>query len=640
MSNDEDKSILNYFYPSCREKECGGILKFNINDENLSIDYECEKDKGHHGNRIDFKIFENYYLKEGKEKVFICSKCLSIIYTNKIYKCKECKKIYCQNCYNFDEHLSKDTNNLIIIDEIIKKINFDKICPKCRKDICFCFDCSQNICLYCSKYHNKHRTVGLTSLSQTHHSLNYLIEKIEAKSKINENLIYSLVNWEKYLKERIEALKQKLRDQITLLKKLTQAFNPFLDNVLYRFNFWNLFYSLSSINLNNIKKFNGSYGFEEQTKYIMKLLFPKNLSYEKKIGYVKYNKQQNLDEVILHKIDDKNYLVYEPYNHNKNLKLKTIDEEYSIEFKDKIYSITSSNDKNKIFICLLRQKKVKILNCNLRKLEIELSDEFILDSNYNDKNHFNKCMQISNEYLATSDNTKISIWSRVNNYLTNKGEFINVLNINLNTPILEMLYVNNEYFISCEHRNQSISFINIKKLEREKIIKDDKFLFDDPKNCLLSLDKYIVVNCPTGIVLIYIKTKEIVQFIDNQYKNKFICLNNNDSFYIISLFNNNVKEDIFLNKIRDCKYMDQRLFLWGTIEKLELIDGVFEETENYRQIYSPHNSSILRKSNFIHINDRFIYNMDENFIIEEIASTEVELSPFDNIAYKVLKKKN
>lgn len=283
MSNIEDKSILKYFYPSCREKNCDGILKFKINEEDLSIDYECQKDKGHHENKVEFKMFENYFLKEGKEKVYKCSKCQSIIDTNKIYKCKECERIYCNYCNNFDEHVAKDINNLITIDSNIKKKNFEEKCPKCFKGICFCIDCSKNFCVYCSDYHKKHKTVGLKSLSHTKNSLNYLIYKIEEKSKINENLISSLDKWLKYLKNRIEGLKQKLKDQIDLFKKLTYGFNPFLDDPIYCYNFWNLFYSLSNINIKNIKIFNGSYGFEEQSKYIMKLLFRKKLNYENKI---------------------------------------------------------------------------------------------------------------------------------------------------------------------------------------------------------------------------------------------------------------------------------------------------------------------------------------------------------------------
>ena len=128
MSNIEDKSILKYFYPSCREKNCDGILKFKINEEDLSIDYECQKDKGHHENKVEFKMFENYFLKEGKEKVYKCSKCQSIIDTNKIYKCKECERIYCNYCNNFDEHVAKDINNLITIDSQALKFIKNKEC--------------------------------------------------------------------------------------------------------------------------------------------------------------------------------------------------------------------------------------------------------------------------------------------------------------------------------------------------------------------------------------------------------------------------------------------------------------------------------------------------------------------------------
>ena len=646
MSN-EDKSTITYFYPSCQVKGCGGILKFHLNEDKLCVDYECEKNRDHHDENIYFKSFENFYLKESKEKVYKCSKCFSIIYKDKIYKCKECKNIYCENCKHFDEHSAKDINNIMIVEENLKreKMDYDKKCPKCKNNICFCFECLQNICIYCSKFHKKHQMASLSLLSQTQESINHLLDKIEEKSKINENLICSIDKWEKEIQKKVETLKQKLRDEISLLKKLALNFNPLFDEPVYCLNFWELFFNLKNINMNDIKKFDGTYGLEEQSKYIMKLFFQKEFKIENKIGFIERNIEENHD-TILHRLDDKNYIVYEPYDYTKevhnNFGLKTFSKEYLINLGPKIYSISSSKDKKEIYACLSDWKRIIIFNCDLDLFVIEKSNIEIVEENLKYKEHFNKCIQISSENLATSDNEKISIWSKIIDDEQNEKKYINILNINFNTNVLDILSVNNEYFISCQPENRNISFVNIYSLEQEKILYDNKFQFYlDSKNVLTLLNKYIGVNCLSGIFLIYTKTKEIVQFIENKISSKFICLNHKDSFFIINPFNFINKEDIFVDFIVDnTGNFDLRLYLWGSIEKYNLIDGCFERVENYRQIYSKFNSNNLNSSNLICINNTFICGIQELFLIEEISFIDVQVSPYDNLCYKVLIKKN
>ena len=148
---------------------------------------------------------------------------------------------------------------------------------------------------------------------------------------------------EKFLKMKIDFLVLKLRNEIKLLKKMTFNLNPFFDDLIYYFNFWNLFYDLQNVNINNLQKFNGTLGFEEQTKYIINILLKKEFKFENKIGFIDYNnnKKDNNDKTILHQIDDNYVLFYKPYyyflndNIKKNLVLRTIDEDYSIiEFRE------------------------------------------------------------------------------------------------------------------------------------------------------------------------------------------------------------------------------------------------------------------------------------------------------------------
>ena len=641
MSN-EEKSTINYFYPSCQVKGCNGILNFHLNEDRLCIRYQCGKNSEHHGDNIYFKTFENCFLKEKKEKVYKCSKCFSIIYKDKIYKCKECKNIYCENCKNLDEHLKKSFDNLIIMEEKIK-MAFNKKCPKCEHNICFCFKCLQNICIYCSDVHKDHQMARLAALSQTQESVKYLLDKIEEKSKINEKLIYSIDKWEKEIIKKAETLKIKLRDQISLLKKLTFNFNPLFNEPIYFLNFWELFYKLNNINMNNIKKFDGTYGLEEQSKYIMNLFFQKELKNENKIGFVNRSEKPS-PKAILHKLDDRNFIVYEEYDYKKeehyNFGLKNNGKEFLFNFEEKVYSISSSKDKKEIYVCLSEWKRVVIFNCNLELFIIEKSDNELAEEDLKFKEHFNKCIQISGQYLATSDNKKVSIWSMIENNGQNRKKYINILNINFNTNVLDLLSVNNEYFISCQPINKNISFVNVYSLEKDKILYDKKFEFkNDSKNILTLLNKYICVNCLTGIVLIYIKTKEIVQFIENKINSKFICLNRQDSFYIVNLFNCDYKDYIFFEHIDSHGYQGS-LFLWGSIEKYNMIDGNFERVEKYGQIYSKENLKNLNSSNVICFNNMFILGIEDFFLLEEISFIDVQLSPFSNNFYKVLIKKN
>ena len=479
----------------------------------------------------------------------------------------------------------------------------------------------------------------------TSESFNYLKSQIEEKSKLNEEIINSIHEWEKKLKMKIDFLVLKLRNEIKLMKKMTFNLNPFFNDLIYYFNFWNLFYDLINVNINNLQKFNGTLGFEEQTKYIINILLKKEFKFENKIGYIdyNYNKEDNNDKTILYQIDDNYALFYKPYssflndNNIENLVLKTIDEEYSIEFKENINSISCSKDKKEVFVCLSEDKKVKILDCNLELLKMKLSKDEIVGKSLNYNDHFNKCIQITNEHFATADNNNISIWSRIIDSIDNKKEYINIFNIILNSSILDLLSINNKYCISCQ--KNIISFINNYSIEEEKSIFDDRFEFYNSNNCLLLLKDYVAVNCLKGIAFIYLKTKEIVQFIDNKFEKKYICLNNQYSFYIISLFNNKYKENVAIGRFKNYNIKnDQYLYLWGRIEEMKYIDGSFECIENYGQIYSYNSSENLNPFNIIRIKNNFIYSLNKYFLLEEKVLSEVK--SYDNQGYKLLLKKN
>lgn len=636
---DDDKTIIKYCYPFCKEKGCFGVLKYQINEKKLSIDYECQNNKDHYGNNLYFSTFERYYLKEDNIKAFKCSNCLKIITTTNIYKCKQCKKIFCQYCYSNDEHIKTNNNNVISIENKNKNnfiLNLNKKCPKCNKNIHYCLDCLKKMCIYCSDYHKKHKTIIYNQLYHNYESINYILSLIEEKSKINEQIINSLDNWVDMLNRKINNIKERLRDQIRLLKKMALNFNPFFEDPIYSFNFWNLFHHLKYLNNKDINKFKGDYGFEEQTRYIFDLLVQKDFQTEKKIGLVYFNFEENLNNSILHKIDNNYYLVYTPYNKRyRNLKLKTIDNEYGIDFKDNICSISSSIDKKEIYVCLSNEKKVKIINIYLDLLIMELSENEIIGSSLNYNDHFNKCIQISDNNFATIDTQDICIWAKTRT-IGNKSkiEFLNISKIELKTNITELL-IDNNYFISCQPINHIVSFINIFNFKEETIIKNKKFEFNNQKNSLILVKKFIVVNCLTGIGFISTKTKEFVQFIDNKFEKKFICLYNQDIFYVLSLFQNLNSDNVVNDNLKEGK-----LYLWGSIEKYKLLDGSYSCIEKYKEIYSNNKSAYINPSTIINVNNNFIIFPNQKFSLIEKVVSEVTPLPDFKEGYKILFDRN
>ena len=110
----KDQLLSKFYYPCCKEKDCGGILRIEINQENYAINYKCEKNNNHQGKDIYFKTFETYYLREREAKLYKCSYCNSTICSIKLYKCKNCKKFFCDKCFQYDTHILKNYNKFII----------------------------------------------------------------------------------------------------------------------------------------------------------------------------------------------------------------------------------------------------------------------------------------------------------------------------------------------------------------------------------------------------------------------------------------------------------------------------------------------------------------------------------------------
>lgn len=92
-------------------------------------------------------------------------------------------------------------------------------------------------------------------------------------------------------------------------------------------------------------------------------------------------------------------------------------EKTKIEFKRNIHSVSISPRKNKVYACLTNSREVIIFNFDLKNELMEQNKNEITDEG---GNKFNKCIEISNNLVATADNECIIIWEKNVDTYTNK----------------------------------------------------------------------------------------------------------------------------------------------------------------------------------------------------------------------------
>ena len=574
----EDKKIVSkFYYPQCRENKCDGVLTFTIED-NFTIDYHCEKNANHKGKNIYFKTFKRFYLKEKEiNNCFICS---SILGSDIVYKCIKCDKHYCALCFINDKHIKEDINNL--------KIKSKK-CELHKRDlIYYCINCKKFYCPFCLKNNEKdnnennhdknHNIKNLIELIPSKEQINNLKNKIELKSKFYEELINILNKYQNTFITKINQLKENLKDEISILRNICFNFNQYFLN----YNYYSIFYYLEKyINNKNKELFTKlkntkTYNFVEQTKIIFELF-----------NYMKKNTNNKIiiKKGVLDNFYPKKYGIIQKINNDyycdfiesKEISLNKFNKEKDlmnivkkISFEEKIYSVSCSTNKNQIYLCLFNEKVVKILEYNLENKGLKMSKNKIIDNDDMIILHFNKCINLVNDYLATSDNKMIGIWNLDN---TNSNSYSNIKRINLINKTLDLLLVNNDYFISSQPKNETITIIDIKSLTQEKII--PKIDSIESVNCLLLYKEYIIINCIKGIAIFVIKTKEISQYIEyfkDNYSNKEIFLDYNDNICI-------------LDRIKTIKNIFA--FTYKPIIKImkyKMIDGLLEPFVEYEEM--------------------------------------------------------
>jgi len=552
---------MSIIYPSCTK--CEGLLNIIFNN-NLYLDFYCDKNENHKGEKIFFPTFEKYYLKEKKEKNFSCLKCNNNLLNKCMYeveykKNKEKKlgekeeKILCGNCFQEEfENIKMDDAHLNI------KSN------KCKLHDCnlnhYCIDCKKNICIFCIKEdemenHKNHNIKNLEDFIPTSKEIKDFQEKIKQKSEFYKELKYKINVWKNNIITKTEQLIQNLEKEIIILEKIIFNFDYKFMNYTYYNNFHHLKDFVKDINNEYLIKFNDNPNFKNQSINLIELF---SFYYPKKstIKILKCNIKDNysLNDTIPEKINNQYYFDKSDNsiaNYDKNKEGFYTCWELK-DFKDKIYSISLSLDKKIIYGCLNDKKIVKFFYFDEKEFSIknqEITDKEDITS------HFNKCIQLTEKYLATADNKFIKIWKN-----NNKEQLEVEKKIDIKTKTSDLLLVNDEYFISSQPDKKTIIIININTFEILNTILNVDCI--DSLNSLFNLQNFVIINCIKGIQLLFKETREITQNIedfDNESKNKELYVYNN-RLYILDNYSSNIKLSLF-----------------------ELNDGLLEKIQEYEK---------------------------------------------------------
>ena len=555
-----------------------------------------------------------------------CFKCNRNLDNENKFICKECHLIYCITCFMNDEHIKTNINNL--------NIKNNK-CPIHEKELInYCLDCKKLLCIYCIKqneHHLNHSYESIEDMMPSIYKINQLRDKINKKKLAYEELKNLLDEWIKELIKKIEKLKQNLEKEIELLEKLFYNFNQNFINYTYYYNFHDLNNYINNFNSEKLHKFCMSVNFEEKTKNLFDFLCPYN---NKLIQQNFYLENPNyIGNGIISKISDTLFFTYNEalknieinnYNNNKSI----LQFSNKIKFYHLIYSVSSSKIDNLIYIyvCLMKSKKIKIFIYNIEDDIIKISDEEIKDEidennngdNISDSNSFildifTKCIQLTNQLIASSDNNNnIYIWQKNNN---SKG-YINIKKLDLYYYINDLLLVNDEYLICSHSESKKITFFNFKELKKEKIL--DNIECVDSQNSLFIIHQYILINCDKGITIISLKTKEVVQFIEilKGIWEKKICFDNYKNIYILNYYNSlNIMKYKFIDgcliEINEC---NQKYKLKKKNKEIDLNNHSYD---SYSQdsIYDDEIINEKNKLNIICINEEDIILWNKNIYI-------------------------
>ena len=406
-------------------------------------------------------------------------------------------------------------------------------CPVHKSNFAhFCVNCKEYLCNFCLKNEpNMHKSHEIKTMFDLMPSKEQ-IQKLKNRIKDYDELIMNIDSWLNELTRKVERLKNNLLDEKELFSKLIDNFNQCFDNYSYFSNFHYLNKYSKYFNNEYLDKFSKCFTFWEKTKILLKLF---NSEYKSKTSvdihknyYLK--NYYSIDKGILMKIKDNFFFEYSPkydeinittYDRNKDILTKL--EKTKILFKNKIYSVSLHNNNNlyyTIYACLSHEKKVLIFNLDLNMGIMKQSKDKLIKY---ENGHFKKSIQLSSELVATADDYCINLW--IKNKKSDNG-FSSLKEIKLGTGVSDILSLNSEFFISSHYFSEKIIFYDIKIIAKEKTI--CKIDCIDTINSLILFNEYIIVNCKGGIALICIKTRELIQYLQNfseKFLNKELYLN-------------------------------------------------------------------------------------------------------------------
>ena len=524
-----------YYIPICREKHCKGHLKIIIDELKFTIDGVCSKNKNHIFNDLFFDTFEKFYLKENKTKN--CFSCSINLDNKNAFKCKKCENIFCSNCFISDKHIQEDIKNLSLL---TNRCSIDQ-----NELTNYCVDCGEKLCIFCfKKYeeknpHKNHTIINIANNAPSIEKMKKLKEKILKKSEAFNSLIKSLNEWQKELNKKMERIKQNLKKEINLIKKLYMNFNIDYIDYTYYSNFNEIFYNLEDYNNEFFKEFMKSYNFNEKTKCILNYLTynpnnPKvvNNNYQLKEFYSGNN------ELVLEKFIKRFCFYYS--NYHKYISLVEFKdtsfynpEERRINFKDKILCFNFSPSKEKIYVILANKKGIIFLDYNFEENTLQLTDDKI---EIDEPGNFKKCIYLKDNWLLVIDDNNVYLFFKND---LNLIKFTNTNKITFEDKIYDICKIDNKFALISQ--KSKLIFIKIENLSKEKEINNIDCL-EKPNNLILIKD-CVLVNCEKGIAIILLKTKEMVQykFDDEILGDKKIVKLNNNYIYILNTLGNLLK---------------------------------------------------------------------------------------------------
>ena len=306
-----------------------------------------------------------------------------------------------------------------------------------------------------------------------------------------------------------------------------------LDKNFLNYNYFKNFQYFNELNIdsnNNIlNELYNSNNLEKQTKAIMKILFPCRYPFKQKTGIM----EKAFSNSIMKKIDENHTLFI--YKNDASIKFYNTKEE-NITIRLPFYDIISSIfvGENKIYLCILYVKVIKILEYNIKEenkyLKI-IEEEIAENNNDDDNNYFNKCIEINNNSIITKDNENaITVWKK-----KISGTYFSYISKKVNNKLYDLLLINNNCFITCISEYKKVIFCDIENLNTTKTISNiDAIEYDD---CITLFNNYIIINCKKGFAIVSKKTEEFVQYILNffGYVNKKIYIFQNKIIYLISI---------------------------------------------------------------------------------------------------------